>query len=547
MIHRDIKPENLLISSTGVLKLCDFGFARTLLSPGAQYSEYVATRWYRAPELLVCDRQYACGVDVWAAGCMLFEVATGVPLFPGETDLDQLWLIMLCLPHLCEAHERRLRTEPSLSGVLAPLPHERTPLAQKLAAGGLSNEAVQLVMMCLRADPHGRASAGELLMQPYFDEVAGEYADRGVSNMPAGSTQANGAQPGSPKRRRVRADLVAGGLNGTASSVAGGGGGGGGGAGAVGSGLNALGLGTGSLQSTLGATGGGGGGAPHWAQTERWDDAAAAAAGGDAGAAAAGRGGPAQGTGRDARGTSLPPLPPAPLGRGFPRSSDEGPSLPASSAAAAASATVSVSASDSGGPSGRKLVGPILPALPEAPPPHAHHSSSRWGSPLAAERIGGAEAAGPSRRAANNSPGRAAGHGMGGIPVGAASPAGGGGIASGSELGFMVHGSAQQAPHQQNSHGGGGGGGGLGGGAGLSGTAPGGERHGRAQPVLPDFAALSAAGVVSKYRMPKYLPASPPLVRLCAFGLSSFPLSVFSTPQFDSLRLSTVPRAARVL
>lgn len=58
IIHRDIKPENILNSRNGVIKLCDFGFARTLAAPGEVYTDYVATRWYRAPELLVGDTKY---------------------------------------------------------------------------------------------------------------------------------------------------------------------------------------------------------------------------------------------------------------------------------------------------------------------------------------------------------------------------------------------------------------------------------------------------------------------------------------------------------
>lgn len=66
-IHRDIKPENILLTASGVVKLCDFGFAR-MLSPGENYTDYVATRWYRAPELLVGDTQYGTPVDIWAIG-----------------------------------------------------------------------------------------------------------------------------------------------------------------------------------------------------------------------------------------------------------------------------------------------------------------------------------------------------------------------------------------------------------------------------------------------------------------------------------------------
>ncbi|KAI4899944.1 hypothetical protein NFI96_025631, partial [Prochilodus magdalenae] len=83
IIHRDVKPENVLVSQQGVVKLCDFGFARTTAAPGEVYTDYVATRWYRAPELLVGDTKYDKAVDVWAVGCLFVEMMAGVPLFPG--------------------------------------------------------------------------------------------------------------------------------------------------------------------------------------------------------------------------------------------------------------------------------------------------------------------------------------------------------------------------------------------------------------------------------------------------------------------------------
>ena len=68
------KPENLLVSKHGALKLCDFGFARTLAGCDAKYTDYVSTRWYRSPELLVGDRTYGKAVDIWAIGCMFAEI-----------------------------------------------------------------------------------------------------------------------------------------------------------------------------------------------------------------------------------------------------------------------------------------------------------------------------------------------------------------------------------------------------------------------------------------------------------------------------------------
>ncbi|XP_014775828.1 cyclin-dependent kinase-like 4 [Octopus bimaculoides] len=100
-IHRDVKPENILVNKQGHVKLCDFGFAR-VLSPGDEYTDYVATRWYRGPELLVGDTQYGPPVDVWAIGCVFAELLTGQALWPGFSDVDQLYLIKKTLgnPHV---------------------------------------------------------------------------------------------------------------------------------------------------------------------------------------------------------------------------------------------------------------------------------------------------------------------------------------------------------------------------------------------------------------------------------------------------------------
>ena len=64
--------------------------------PEEQYTDYIATRWYRAPELLVGDTSYGKGVDIWAIGCIFAEILNGQPLFPGDTDIDQLYKIIKC-------------------------------------------------------------------------------------------------------------------------------------------------------------------------------------------------------------------------------------------------------------------------------------------------------------------------------------------------------------------------------------------------------------------------------------------------------------------
>lgn len=102
-LHRDIKPENILLTAQGQVKLCDFGFAR-MLSPGENYTDYVATRWYRAPELLVGDVQYGTPVDVWAIGCVYAELVRGTALWPGRSDVDQLYLIRKTIGDLLPRH-----------------------------------------------------------------------------------------------------------------------------------------------------------------------------------------------------------------------------------------------------------------------------------------------------------------------------------------------------------------------------------------------------------------------------------------------------------
>ncbi|KAL1765958.1 cyclin-dependent kinase 7 [Sigmodon hispidus] len=90
ILHRDLKPNNLLLDENGVLKLADFGLAKSFGSPNRAYTHQVVTRWYRAPELLFGARMYGVGVDMWAVGCILAELLLRVPFLPGDSDLDQL-------------------------------------------------------------------------------------------------------------------------------------------------------------------------------------------------------------------------------------------------------------------------------------------------------------------------------------------------------------------------------------------------------------------------------------------------------------------------
>lgn len=136
IIHRDIKPENVLVSKNHVVKICDFGFARAIAAPGEAYTDYVATRWYRAPELLVGDVNYGRAVDVWAIGCLLAEMLTGDPLFPGDSDIDQLYHIVRCLGKLPTAHAKVFLQNKLFVGIRLPEAKEIMPLKRKLRTLG---------------------------------------------------------------------------------------------------------------------------------------------------------------------------------------------------------------------------------------------------------------------------------------------------------------------------------------------------------------------------------------------------------------------------
>ncbi|XP_041079199.1 cyclin-dependent kinase-like 2 isoform X2 [Polyodon spathula] len=166
IIHRDIKPENILISQYGVVKLCDFGFARTMAAPGEVYTDYVATRWYRAPELLVGDTKYGKAVDVWAVGCLIVEMLTGEPLFPGDSDIDQVYHVMRCFGNLTPRHQELFYKNPTFAGVRLPEIKEMEPLERHFP----KQSSVVLDLKCLQIDPDNRLSCSELLQHEYFNK-----------------------------------------------------------------------------------------------------------------------------------------------------------------------------------------------------------------------------------------------------------------------------------------------------------------------------------------------------------------------------------------
>lgn len=167
IIHRDIKPENILLSKDGVVKICDFGFARSI-ARGHELTDYVATRWYRAPELLVGEITYGMPVDVWAIGCVYVEVITAEPLFPGDTDLDQLSLITGIIGDLIPRHISTFKSNSFFTGNALPKPKAKSSLQEKIKEG--APVQIDFAKQCMNMNPHKRLTCTELLKHSLFQE-----------------------------------------------------------------------------------------------------------------------------------------------------------------------------------------------------------------------------------------------------------------------------------------------------------------------------------------------------------------------------------------
>ena len=167
IVHRDIKPENLLVSKDQTLKICDFGFARAIPQKPGVLTDYVATRWYRAPELLIGQTNYGPPVDMWAIACIMGELVDGEPLFPGESEIDQLYLIQKILGNLTASQMEVFEKNPRFKGLKFPEILKPETLERRYL-GRLDNVALDFMKRLLRIDPQYRMKAEEALNHPYF-------------------------------------------------------------------------------------------------------------------------------------------------------------------------------------------------------------------------------------------------------------------------------------------------------------------------------------------------------------------------------------------
>lgn len=175
VLHRDLKPSNILVNSDCDLKLCDFGLARGVHGLDSGLTEYVVTRWYRAPELLLSSK-YDKQMDVWAIGCILAEMLGRRPLFPGHDYLHQLKIIMDVIGSPSEDSLDFITNPKAKRFILRQPKKPKVPLSSIYPRA--TPQCLDLLEKMLVFDPRKRITIAEALEHPYLSLVRDKSVER---------------------------------------------------------------------------------------------------------------------------------------------------------------------------------------------------------------------------------------------------------------------------------------------------------------------------------------------------------------------------------
>jgi cyclin-dependent kinase-like len=183
IVHRDIKPENLLVDELYRLKLCDFGFARTIKSKNEKLTDYVATRWYRSPELLITTGYYGPEVDYWAIGCIMGELADGDPMFPGDNEIDQLNVIQKVIGRFPDFQYEQFYSNPHFNKNAKLLEVNKPETLERRYLGKLSKHAISFMKGLLHPDPKQRLNGETVFQHPYFESYQDPFVSQTNLNL----------------------------------------------------------------------------------------------------------------------------------------------------------------------------------------------------------------------------------------------------------------------------------------------------------------------------------------------------------------------------
>jgi len=167
VLHRDLKPQNLLIDNQGNVKLADFGLARMVELPFRNYTHEVVTQWYRPPEILLGQKVYEWGADIWGLGCIFAEMVTNKPLFPGDSEIDQLFRIFRLLGTPTEETWPGVTKLPDFN-VSFPIWEPKGLLESYPTLKSMGEGGVELLNELLVFYPKDRISARQALSHQFF-------------------------------------------------------------------------------------------------------------------------------------------------------------------------------------------------------------------------------------------------------------------------------------------------------------------------------------------------------------------------------------------